>query len=97
VGIALATAQKGDYAQAAKLLREVLGKHPGLTWVYRALAAFSALAGDLETARDAVGKLLAAQPHVSIAAMRADHPMRSAPRFFDELVRGWRLAGLPET
>jgi hypothetical protein len=40
--------------------------------------------------------LLQSQPHASIAVMKRNHPSRNTPRIFDRLVKGWRLAGLPE-
>ena len=71
VGIAMVMSWKGEYAQSARLLREVLNKHPRLTWAYRQLAFASALAGDLPTARDAIKTLRAAHPDATIASMRA--------------------------
>jgi hypothetical protein len=41
-------------------------------------------------------ELLRSQPHASIAVMKRDHPSRNTPRIFERLVKGWRLAGLPE-
>jgi TolB-like protein/Tfp pilus assembly protein PilF len=96
VGMAMVMSWKGEYAQSAKMLRDVLNKHPRLTWAYRQLAFASALAGDLRTAREAVRTLRAAHPNASIALMRAVHPMRNIGGYFDEMVKGWRLAGLPE-
>jgi hypothetical protein len=29
--------------------------------------------------------------------MKVCHPSRSLPRVFDPMLKGWRLAGLPET
>jgi len=60
------------------------------------LASFSALAGDLPQAREATQRLLEAHPQASIAAMRASHPMRHITRFFDKMIEGLQLAGLPE-
>ncbi len=37
-----------------------------------------------------------AYPHVSIAVMMSHHPSRNTPKMFDRLLKGWRLAGLPE-
>jgi tetratricopeptide (TPR) repeat protein len=37
IGIALAVSLKGEYAQAAKLIQDVLAKYPQVTWVYRQL------------------------------------------------------------
>ncbi|MGE0853051.1 MAG: BTAD domain-containing putative transcriptional regulator [Hyphomicrobiaceae bacterium] len=97
MGMALALSLKGQYAQSANLIRDVLNKHPNVTWAYRQLAYTLALAGDLPTARDAIRKLLAAHPNTTIALMKVCHPSRSLPRVFDPMLKGWRLAGLPET
>ena len=96
MGIALARGLKGEYVQTAKLIQEVLNKHPKVTWAYRQLAYVSALAGDLPTARDAIKKLLAAHPSASIELMERCHPSRHMPRVFNLMLEGWRLAGLPE-
>ena len=95
-GIASALGQKGEYARAAKLIQEVLSRYPKATWAYRQLAHLAALAGDLPTARDAVRKLLAAYPNVSVELMKRQHPSRNRPVVFNQMLEGWRLAGLPE-
>jgi TolB-like protein/Tfp pilus assembly protein PilF len=96
MGIALALSLKGAYAQAANVIQEVLNKHPQATWAYRQLAYVCARAGDMPAARMAIQRLLAAHPHASIALLRKYHPVRHIPRVFDEMLEGWRLAGLPE-
>lgn len=96
IGIGSALSDKGEYAAAARVLRDVLNKHPHVTWAYRQLSYLAALAGDLPTARDAVARLRAAHPNASIALMRICHPSRHMPRKFDLMVKGWRMAGLPE-
>ena len=96
IGIANANALEGQFALAAKQLQKVLDKNPQMTWAYRPLASYAALAGDLVTARDAIGRLLAASPGVSIAMMKTRDPLRHVSRPFDIIVKGWRLAGLPE-
>lgn len=95
LGIANAHGFAGDHALAARLIQRMLDKNPQVTWAYRQLAAFAALAGDLQTARAAMSKLQAANPGVSIAVMKVSHPQRDMPHF-DLFVKGWRLAGLPE-
>ena len=86
----------GDFATAARVARRVTAQHPNLTWVYRQLAYYSALAGDLETAREAVAKLRAAHPHATIESIARDHPVRHIERYWEMIERGLRLAGLPE-
>ena len=83
IGIANANTLEGQFALAAKQLQKVLDKNPQMTWAYRPLASYAALAGDLVTARDAVGRLLAANPGVSIAMMKTRDPLRHASRPFD--------------
>jgi len=97
IGIAVAHSQKGEYVQAARLIRDVLYRHPNVTWAYRLLAFTAALGDDLPTAREAVQKLLAAHPNASIALMRRCHPSRHSSDMFERMIEGWRLAGLPET
>lgn len=95
-GVASSLGHMEEYGQASQMLREILNRYPEVVWGHRMLAAFAALAGDLETARASVQALLNAQPRVSIAVMRSHHPSRNTPRMFDRLIKGWRLAGLPE-
>jgi TolB-like protein/Tfp pilus assembly protein PilF len=96
IGIAMTFGYKGEYAHAAKLLQEVLNKHPHVTWAYRQLAFVSAMAGDVPTARDAIKKLRTAHPNATIALMKRAHPSRHTPRVFNLMLEGWRAAGLPE-
>ncbi len=96
LGVGSALAIKGDYESAMRIFREVLNKNPHVTWAYRQLAYVAALAGDLPTARDAMARLRAAHPDVSIALMRASHPARHSPQRFDVMVKGWQMAGMPE-
>jgi TolB-like protein/DNA-binding SARP family transcriptional activator/Tfp pilus assembly protein PilF len=96
IGIAAAFGYKGEYAEAARRIQAVIDRHPRVTWVYRMLAWNAALAGDLDTARDAARKLLAANPNASIEMMRRSHPARHIAASFAVMVEGWRLAGLPE-
>ena len=95
MGIVCATALEGDYALAAGLAQRVVEKNPEVTWAYRHIIAYSALAGDLVTARDAIGRLRAANPGVAVT-MSTSHPLRSVSRLYDVLAQGWRLAGLLE-
>ena len=96
IGIALALGLKREFAEASKLLREVLHKHPNVTWAHRQLAYIAALAGQMTIAREAVRALRAAHPNASIALMRECHPSRNRPHVFEMMIDGWRRAGLPE-
>jgi TolB-like protein len=96
IGIASVLAMRGLYESAAAVVGDVVAKHPQVTAHHRLLAAVSALAGDLVTARAMASKILAVHPDASIAAVKAGHPMRHLPHYFGKLVEGLRLAGLPE-
>ncbi|TGT11079.1 hypothetical protein EN817_33705, partial [Mesorhizobium sp. M3A.F.Ca.ET.174.01.1.1] len=62
LGMATAMAKTGSPSQAVAIAREVIAAHPDIIMSYRYLAAWSAMSGDLETARWAAQKLLSAQP-----------------------------------
>ncbi|MGK7871459.1 BTAD domain-containing putative transcriptional regulator [Falsiroseomonas sp. E2-1-a20] len=96
IGIAAALAYGGDHAEAAERLKEVIYRHPKVSWVYRILAYTAALSGDLRGAREAVRKLLEANPNTSIEMMKRSHPARHRPAVFEPMLDGWRLAGMPE-
>ena len=96
IGIAMTYGYQGDYVHSAKLLQDVLKKHPRVTWAYRQLAFASAMSGDLPTACDAIAKLRAAHPNATITQMKKAHPSRHTPRVFILMVDAWRRAGLPE-
>jgi TolB-like protein/Flp pilus assembly protein TadD len=87
----------GEWAAAARLFKEITIKHPDATRVYRGVAACAALAGDLETAKEAACKLRALCPDVSLAVVAANHPMRHIPGFIDRFIDGLRRVGIPET
>src|SRR5262245_2710712 len=96
IGIASTLAMRGSYASAAAIVGDVVAKHPQVTAHYRLLTALSALAGDVVTARAMASRILAVHPEASIATVKAGHPMRHLTHYFDKLVEGLRLAGLPE-
>lgn len=95
-GMAMAHSIQGDDAEAVRMVREVLHTHPAVTWPWRQLAYMLVGLGDMEGARDAVARLRAACPGISIAQMRECHPMRHLGPRFEAMVDAWRKAGLPE-
>lgn len=96
IGIAAALGWKGEYAQSAKLLREVLSKHPRIAWAYRLLAFVEAMGGDLPAASESIAKLREVHPNASIALMKVCHPTRGNTQRFEMMLQAWRSAGLPE-
>jgi TolB-like protein len=96
LGMATAMAKTGSLSQAVAIAREVISAHPDIIMSYRYLAAWSAMDGDLETARWAARKLLAAQPGFTIDQYRSLPFFRHMPEWADQVAEALRLAGLPE-
>ncbi|PDT50381.1 hypothetical protein CO661_01710 [Sinorhizobium fredii] len=96
LGVATSMALAGSLSQAVAIAREVIASHPDVIMSYRYLAAWSAMSGDLETARWAAQKLLAAQPGFTIEQYRLLPFFRHLPKWADQVAEALRLAGLPE-
>jgi TolB-like protein len=97
MGMASALACSGRPADAVAIARDVTKRHPDVTWANRQLAAWAGMAGDLETARSAARKLLAANPDFTIRRYLTIPGFRDMGEYFDRMVQGLRAAGLPET
>jgi TolB-like protein len=97
IGMANALACSGRPADAVAIARDVTKRHPEVTWANRQLAAWAGMAGDLETARSAARKLLAANPDFTISRYLTIPGFRDMGEYFDRMVQGLRAAGLPET
>lgn len=96
MGMASVFAYTGRAADAVAIARDVTKRHPEVTWTYRLLAAFAGTAGDMETARWAARKLLAANPDFTIRRYLAIPGFKDMGKYLDQQVRGLRAAGLPE-
>jgi DNA-binding SARP family transcriptional activator/TolB-like protein len=96
MGLAQALGMEGSYHEAIAITRDVLSKHPHVTWANRTLASYQGLTGDVTSARIALEKLVAATPNLSVQAMKHTHPMRHIPRYYETLVEGLERAGLPK-
>lgn len=96
MGTAAALARMGRFDEAASIAKNVTKRHPDVTWAYRQLASWAAIAGDLPTARLAARKLLAAQPDFTIQRYLAVPTFRDMTEYRDRLAQGLRDAGLPE-
>jgi TolB-like protein/Flp pilus assembly protein TadD len=94
-GMASAAGMAGHYGEAIRIVREVLNRNPRVTWPNRLLAAWLALAGDLDPAKRAVQELLAHQPNASVELYLACSPVKLDP-YLSKMVQGLRLAGLPD-
>ncbi|CDM63003.1 hypothetical protein LPU83_pLPU83d_1633 (plasmid) [Rhizobium favelukesii] len=81
---------------AVAIAREVINKHPEVTWPYRMMTAWSAMSGDLKTAQWAAKKLLAAEPGFTIERYLSRPVFQGVPQWADQTAKGLRQAGLPE-
>lgn len=95
IGMAASIAMDGSPSQAMEIARELIDSYPDVSILYRYLAAWSGMGGDLETAGWAAQRLLAAQPDFTIEQYRSLPMFRQFPQWGDRMAEGLRLAGLP--
>ncbi len=93
IGIGLAHFAAGRYQEAIRYPQMVLDERPGLTWPYRDLATFQAHAGDLDGARDALGKFIYQRPPMTIASVADGLKFMEKP-LLTRYMEGLRMAGL---
>lgn len=96
MGKAAALARMGRFGEAAAIAKDETRRHPDVTWAYRQLASWAAIAGDLPTARSAARTLLAAQPDFTIRRYLDVPTFRDMTEYRDRMAQGLRDAGLPE-
>jgi TolB-like protein/DNA-binding SARP family transcriptional activator len=96
MGMASGLALLGQPGEAVTIAKDVIKKHPDVTWAHRLLASWAAMAGDMETARSAARKLLAANPDFTIQRYLAIPAFQDMPDYRDRLAQGLRDAGLPD-
>jgi TolB-like protein len=96
IGIAGSLVLAGHVSEGLAIAVDVINKHPEVTWAYRQVAAWSAMNGDLETARWAARKLLSAHPDFTIKRYMALPAFREMSSFRARMAAGMRQAGLPE-
>ena len=96
MGMASALACSGRSESAVAIAKDVTRKHPNVTWGHRLLASWAAMAGDMETARSAARKLLAASPDFTIRHYLPIPGFQDMPEYHARLAQGLRDAGLPE-
>jgi adenylate cyclase len=94
-GIGFANFVLGRYDQAIEWTLRGMREKSGMTWAYRDLAAYYALAGRIDDARNAIAELTKTRPHLTIA--KVGEALRFVePKVLERYLSGLRLAGLPE-
>lgn len=96
LGMAFSLAMEGALSQALAIAQEVATAYPDVSWTYRHLAAWSAMSGDMKTARWAAQKLVAAEPGFTIERYRALPWFQNIPQWQNRMAEGLLQAGLPE-
>ena len=89
-------ASREEVSEAIAIAQDVVNNYHDVTWSYRHLAAWSAMTGDIETARWAAQKLLAAEPGFTIERYRALPWFQRIPQWQHQMAEALRQAGLPE-
>ncbi|MGE8944016.1 BTAD domain-containing putative transcriptional regulator [Leptospira interrogans] len=96
MGKAASLARMGRFGDAAAIAKDEIKRHPDVTWAYRQLTSWAAIAGDLPTARSAARTLLAVQPDFTIRRYLKVPTFRDMTEYRDRMAQGLRDAGLPE-
>ena len=95
IGLGLATFALGKPEEAAKWTQRAMREKVGMTWAYRDLATFLAHAGEIDGAREALSRLVASRPHLTLAGV-ADAISFMEPSLRARYLEGLRIAGLRE-
>jgi TolB-like protein/Tfp pilus assembly protein PilF len=86
----------GRYDEASSWAEKALRENPNLQQALRVSAASHALAGRLQQAEKAIGRMRQLDPDFRISNMKDRLPTFRRPKDFAKYVEGQRKAGLPE-
>ena len=95
MGVGATLSLEGRWKEAAEIAKDVVTRHPNVTWAYRMLASWAAMADDLATARWAARRFLELQPDFTIARHAALPVSRRLPHL-QHVIAGLIRAGIPE-
>ncbi len=95
MGVGATLSLEGRWKEAAEIATDVVTRHPNVTWAYRMLASWAAMADDLATARWAARRFLELQPDFTIARHAALPVSRRLPHL-QHVIAGLIRAGIPE-
>jgi adenylate cyclase len=95
IGLGLAAFASGKPAEAATWTRRAMREKVGMTWAYRDLATFLAHAGDIDGAHEALGRLTASRPELTLSVVSEALGFME-PVLLGRYLEGLRIAGLRE-
>ncbi len=95
IGLGLTAFAEGRPEEAAGWTRRALHQKPAATWMFRDLAVFLAHAGQIGAAREALAKLTASRPELTVSTV-AEALHYFGPDLLDRYLDGLRRAGLPD-
>lgn len=95
IGIGFANFALGRYDEAVQWAQRGMREKSGMTWAYRDLATYFALAGKVNEAKAALAELVAMRPNLTIA-MVGEALRFIEPSLLKRYLDGLRIAGLPE-
>ena len=95
IGVGFANFVLGRYDEAVQWTRRGMREKSGITWAYRDLAAYLALACKVDEAKAALAELVATRPNLTIA-MVGEALRFIEPGLLKRYLDGLRIAGLPE-
>ena len=95
IGVGFANFALGRYDEAVQWAQRGMREKSGMTWAYRDLATYFALAGKIDEARAALAELVATRPNLTIATV-GEALRFIEPALLKRYLDGLRIAGLPE-
>jgi adenylate cyclase len=95
IGLGFANFALGRYDDAVRWAQRGMSEKTGMTWAYRDLAVYFALAGKVDEAKAALAELVATRPNLTISTV-GEALRFIEPRLLKRYLEGLRIAGLPE-
>jgi adenylate cyclase len=93
-GIGFSNFVLGRYDQAIEWTQRGMRERAGMTWAYRDLASYYALAGRADEARKAIAELVRTRPGLTVAKV-AEALRFIEPKTLARYLEGLKMAGLP--
>ena len=95
IGLGFANFALGRYDEAVQWAQRGMREKSGMTWAYRDLAVYLALAGRIDEAKEAIAELVATRPEPDYREV-GEALRFIEPSLLKRYLDGLRIAGLPE-